>query len=55
MILFISNLLKKFFLLAAPYCFWDLSWGDGGGEPMPPAVQVRSPNPWTAREFPLTC
>ena len=25
-----------------------------GIEPVPPAVEVRSPNHWTAREFPIT-
>ena len=41
--------------LAAPHGLRDLSslTRGPGIEPMPPAVEARSPNHWSAREFPL--
>ena len=43
-----------FIFLAMPRGLQDLSSPTGGGgvEPMPPAMQARSPNHWTAREVP---
>ena len=41
----------NFFFLAVPHGMLDLS-SRPGIEPAPRAVEARSPNHWTAREFP---
>ena len=46
-----SELIKKKIYLAVPRDTWDLS-SLTRDQPMPPAVEARSPNHWTARELP---
>ena len=46
---FFCSVFLKF--LAVPHSMWDLS-SPPGIKPLPPEVEVRSPNHWTIREVP---